>query len=596
MDDWQQWVTLVVLLAMLAGLVREWISPAAGTLGALVVLVLAGVVDAPTAFAGYADPATLTVAGLFVVARAVRDHGRLGPRIGRLMGDGSRPRRSLVRMVVPTAAASGVIANTPLVAALAPVVRDWAERNGRPVSRYLIPVSFAAILGGTLTTIGTSPTLLVSGLVGRETGQPFGLLEVTPVGLPVALATGVLLCVLGPRLLPDRSTSQQQIAASERDYTLPLRVRPDGPIDGVRVADAGLRSLKTVYLARIQRGAREIAPVGPDEVLRGEDVLVFVGRVDEVSGLTSRPGLTHADESQVTLLDGERHDRFEVVIGRDSSLVGRTLKDISFRGRYGGVVLAVHRAGRRVDHKLGTVRLEPGASLLLQSRPGFDQRWSGRGDFAVIVPLDEDTARAGGRGALVLATVAGMVLAAALGLVPILTAVVAACAALIVTRTVSFFAAKDALDLDVLIVIGSAIGLGSAVESSGLAATVASGLLTVVPDAGAVPGLGPAIIALAGVVITTLVLTELVTNVAAAALMVPIALDLATRVDADPRGFAVAVAVAASSSYLTPIGYQTNTIVYGLGGYRFTDYWRLGAPMTAAVVVTILVVVPLVWS
>jgi di/tricarboxylate transporter len=241
-----------------------------------------------------------------------------------------------------------------------------------------------------------------------------------------------------------------------------------------------------------------------------------------------------------------------------------------------------------VDAKLGEVRLQAGDALLLLTDHDFAERWRPGRDFAVVLPHDASSAVASPRRGLVVGVAVAMVIAAAVG-VPILTAVLAACLLLVGTRTLRFWDARSALDVDVLLIVASAIGLGGVVTASGL-----SGEIAAVIDRAA--GAGGAVVALAAVLLGTLVLTEVVTNVAAAALMVPIALEVAGRVGADPRGYAVAVAVMASSSFLTPIGYQTNTIVYGLGGYRFGDYWRLGLPLTLTVLGLALVVVPAVWG
>ncbi|TVP71662.1 MAG: SLC13 family permease [Nitriliruptor sp.] len=589
MDDHSAWITGAVLVVLLVALARERVPPAAGILAAVLALVLTGVLEVTEAFAGFANPATLTVAGLFVVARALREHTDLEGLLTLMLRGARSERGRLLRLTLPTAGLSAAMANTPLVAAAAPIVRTWAERSGRPPSRYLIPLSFAAILGGMLTTIGTSPTLLVSGLVERETGTPFRLFEVTPVSLPVVVVALTALCVFGPRLLPDRSSSEQLVIADERAYTLPLQVEPGGAVDGLTVSAAGLRELESAFLARIHRDDTDIAPVGPEEVLRGGDVLVLVGEVADVTDLAERDGLRLADSTQVHLLDGGQHDRYEVVLDRASPLAGRTLKEMSFRGRYDAAVLALHRGGQRVHHKLGTEVLEPGDSLLVQAAPGFDDRWRDRGDFAVVVPLTSRTRTPSPRRWFVLGVVLAMLVIAGSGLLPILTAVLVACAALVATRTVSFHAAKASIDLDVVLIIGAAIGLGTAVTASGLATTGAQALV------GAVSGQGAVTFALAvlGLIVTTLVLTELITNIAAAALMTPIALDLALQLDADPRRLAIAVAIAASASFLTPIGYQTNTIVYGLGGYRFGDYWRVGLPLSVAVTVTTVAVLTL---
>ena len=583
------WITLAVLVALFVVLVREVASPPTAMVGAIVLLVLVRVVPAATAFAGLSNPATLTIAGLFVVARAIGDHGGIESLLSRSLGAERSQTASLVRLLAPVTSSSSVIANTPLVATLAPMVRSWAERQGRAVSHFLMPLSFATILGGLITVIGTSTTLVVSGLVAQAGQAPFSFLEITPVGLPIAVIGFGLLVLIAPRVLPDRRTMAQQVLSHERDYTVRLAVTAGGPLTGRTVADAGLRNLANVFLVRIDRPDGEIVPVPPDETLLAGDELTFVGGVDQIRDLRDRDGLALGEGTQVDLLEGDGHRMFECVVGASSALAGRTLKETSFRGRYGGAVVAIHRAGERVEGKLGGIRLRTGDVLLVVADADFAARWRERHDFAVVVGLDDHLTTPSPRRPFVLATVVAMVVVAAVGWLPLLDAVLAACAVLVGTRTVRFNQAREALDLDVLLIVAAAIGLGGAVQSSGLAATLASGIEAIATHTGAVGGL-------AAIMVGTLVLTELVTNVAAAALMVPVALSAAAGVGVDPHGYAIAVAVAASASFLTPIGYQTNTIVYGLGGYRFGDYWRLGAPLTATVLAVSLVVIPLVWG
>ncbi len=581
-------VTIAVLVAVVFALARELFAPAPVMLGGLVVLVITDVVTPAEGFQGFSSTATLTIAGLFVVARALQVHGGLAPLLARMMGSGGSDRALLSRLVVPVAGISSVVANTPLVATLGPMVRSWSERTGRPASKFLMPLSFAAIIGGVITTIGTSTTLVVSGLVDQSGLGAFSLFEIAPLGLPVALVGCALLVILAPVVLPDRRSSYAQVSSHERDYTFRIQVQSDGPVAGATVAQAGRRNLQDVYLAAVSRQAREITPVHPDTPLVAGDVLTFVGGVDHVLDLASRPGFAHADETQTSLLDDDTRHLVEVVVGAGSPLLNRTPKEMSFRGHYGAAIVAIHRQGKRVEGKLGEIRLEAGDALLLMTDADFEERHRGSGDFAVVVPLTDGAAVGSRRGPFVLAVGVGILAAAALG-VPILIAVLSGCLLLVGTRTLGFWDARASLDLDVLIVVASAIGLGAAVESSGIAAEVAEVI-------GRVADTGGERLSLAAVLLGTLVLTELVTNVAAAALMVPIALDVAMRVDADPRGWAMAVAIMASSSFLTPIGYQTNTIVYGLGGYRFSDYWRLGLPLTVAVYATTVVAVPVIWS
>ena len=584
-------MALALILLMLVALTREVASPAAIIVGTLVLFVLVGILPVEEAFLGFANPATITIAGLFIVAHTLRDHARVDALVERaLSGAAGATRPALARLLPPVMVLSGVMNNTPLVATTAPVVRSWAQKHGVPATHLLIPLSFGAILGGLLTTIGTGPTLVVSGLMESAGHGAFGLFTITAAGAPLAALGGVAIVVLAPLLLPDRRAAHERIASAERDYTISLRVVTRGPADGATVAGAGLRDLETTYLATIWRGGREIAPVAPDLRLEGADELVFVGRVERVRDLLTHPGLVEAEQTQTSHLDGEGHALFEAVLGATSRLVGSTLKEAAFRGRYGGAVIAIHRAGERVEGKLGAVHLRAGDALLVLTDTAFADRWQASPDFAVIVRTEIDDGRdAGPYRWVTLGTLAGMVALAATGVLSIVHAVLLACSVLVGTRAIRFRQALDSLDRDVLLIVASAIGLGAAVERSGLAGAIGAAIGEIAADGGH-------LVALLAVVVGTLLLTELITNVAAAALMVPIALEVSSLVGAEPTGFAVAIALAASSSFLTPIGYQTNTIVYGLGGYRFGDYWRLGLPLAATTVLVSMVVVPAVWG
>jgi di/tricarboxylate transporter len=583
--------TLLVLAATVLALAREWVGPAAAFVGALVLLVLLGIMPADEAFLGFSNPATISIAGLFIVSRALRDHAGLDSLVDRLLGDGrGGPRRALIRLLPSVMGLSAVMNNIPLVATTAPIVRTWAYRRGIAATHLLIPLSFAAILGGMLTAIGTGPTLVVSGMLAAAGQEPFSFFTITAAGLPLAVVGASVILVWGPALLPDRRGPHERTASTDRDYAVRLNVVAGGPADGATISTAGLRELETTYLATVVRGGHELGPVSPATRLQASDELVFVGCVESVRDLLTHPGLVEAEQPQTRHLRGNGHGLYECVVGGSSSLVGATLKDTSFRGRYGGAVIAIHRAGERLPGKLGTIVLRAGDALLVLAEPSFLDRWQGRSDFAVVTSAGNGTRPASGPYRwITLGTLAAMVALAATGLLSVVLAVLLACSVLIGTRAIRFRRALDALDREVLLIVAGAIGLGAAVQRSGLSAVLGSAVESVSARTGS-------LVALAAVVVGTLVLTEMITNVAAAALMVPIAIDAAERVGAEPVGFAVAIAVAASSSFLTPIGYQTNTIVYGLGRYRFGDYWRLGLPIAVGAIAVILLVVPAVWG
>ncbi|HEX9582231.1 MAG TPA: SLC13 family permease [Gemmatimonadales bacterium] len=581
--DWHGWFTLAVVLATLAVLARETFAPAHIMLAATIVLLLAGIVTPAQAFSGFSNSAPITVAALYVLARAVERTGLLQPLLTGFLSGSRTDGGSLRRLLPVSATASAFLNNTPLVAMLIPPVTDWADRTGRSPSRFLMPISYAAILGGVITVMGTSTNLVVSGLLEARGQPPLGLFEITPMGLPVALVGLVVLILTASALLPDRRPARSDIGEASREFTVHLLATPGGPLDGKPVEDAGLRHLQGVFLIEIERDGEIIAPVGARTVIRGGDRLCFVGKVDQVVDLHAIRGLVSAEQQHLTHFDTAKHTFFEAVIGAASPLLGATLKEAAFRSRYQAAVVAIHRAGHRINTKLGDVELRPGDTLLLLTDREFGTRLRDRPDFLLISQLGGTPPGVTRKAGIVGIVTLGIVLVAGLGVLPMLQASLVGAVALILFGVLTAGEARAAVDLDVILVVATAFGIGAAMENSGLAGWLATYIVAAFSDLGT---LG----VLLGIILATSLVTEVVTNNAAAAVMFPIALVTAERVGADPRVFALVVAVMASTSFLTPIGYQTNTMVYGPGGYRFSDYARLGAPLTVAAMATILLV------
>ncbi len=585
--SWEAWVTLLIVVVAIALMARDLVPPAVAVLGATIIALLAGIVTAEQAFSGFSNPAPLTIAVLYVLAGAASKSGALQPLVGAALDPAEDDRRNLARLLPPVAAASSVLNNTPIVAMLVPEMSSWVARHDKAISRYLMPISFAAILGGTVTLIGTSTNLVVSGLLEAAGFEPFGFFELTALGAPIAVVGLGALVALAPRLLPTRESTRRELTEAAREFVVELDVVESGPLDGASVEGGGLRHLAGVFLVQVLRGDEIIAPVGPEQRLRGHDRLRFVGKADNVVDLLSLSGLSSrvADE---TRFDLDRSSFFEAVVGLSSPLVGRTLRDAQFRNTYQAAVVAIHRAGERIDAKLGDVSLRVGDTLVLLSDPGFRDRWRERRDFLLVSPLGASAPPVLRHRVPVAAIVAGVIVLASATPVPILNAALLGALAVLGLRILTFGEARNAIDLDVILLIAGGFGLGEAMRVSGLAGVIADGLADTAGRLGAVG-------ALAGIVLATVILTESVSNTAAALIVFPVALATAQGLDLDPRGFAVAVALAASASFLTPVGYQTNVMVYGPGGYRYRDYTRLGLPLTALVVAAIIIGVPLIW-
>lgn len=583
------WITLAVVAAVLVLLIRGRQSPAVVVFGGVIVLLTLGVVDTQQALSGFSNPAPITVAALFVLAGAVEKTGALTPLLQRTIGDKGTLRVPLMRTLPPAAGASAFLNNTPIVAMLIPQATAWANRHGISVSKLLMPISFAAVLGGTMTLIGTSTNIVVAGQMNVVGLEPIGFFEIGLVGLPLTVIGVALLVAIAPLVLPARKSLRDELADDAKRFSVEMIVKTGGNVDGKTVQQARLRHLKGVFLASVDRGDTVIAPVRPETVLRGGNRLHFVGRSADVVDLQAMPGLKSAELEHVMGMDSPSVSYFEAVVGSRSPLVGKSLAEVGFRSTYQAAVVAIHRDGHLVDAQFGKVDLRVGDTLILVSDPGFRDRWSDLADFLLVAPLDGQPAAATKRAWIPIVTLAAVVISAATGVVPILHGALIGAVLVVAVGVLTPLEARRAVDIEVIVVIASAFGLAAAMATSGLAEVIAGGLV------GTFELLGPHGVVL-GIVLATVVMTEMITNNAAALLMLPVGLAAAAEVGLDPRGVAIAVAITASASFLTPIGYQTNTMVLGPGGYRFTDYVRLGLPLTLLTVTLVVFMVPIIWS
>ena len=566
---------------MLVSLALDLMPPAASVLAATVTLLVVGVIDEEQALSGFSGSAPLSVAALYVLAYAADKTGLLGPLVNRMLGkEGRVGRGALSRLVLPTAGISAFINNTPLVAMLIGQVSNWCNQRGVSPSLLLLPISYAAILGGTLTVIGTSTNLVASGLL-EETGEaPIAMFEITKLSIISVIGGLVVMIALIPRLIPVRKAAIEEFTEELREFTVQMEVVPGGPMDGTTIAEAGLRNLKSVFLVEIERGETVLPAVSSSRRLDGGDRLTFVGDSDSIVGFQRTTGLRSAEDQHMLSISSTEHTFFEAVVGPESRLVGQSLAEIEFRGRYQAAVVAIHRSGHRIDRSLGQVELQAGDTLLLLAGPDFRARSRRGRDFLLVSRIGGPTPTATRRAPLVGLVAVAVISLAAFEVMSILQAALIAAGFLIATRTISFSEAGEAIDFGVVLLIAAAFGVGEAMQSSGLAEDLASSLLN------AFSGLGDLGI-IFGLALATTLLTELITNNAAVVVIFPVAMAVAVDAGLDPRIVAMTIAVIASSSFLTPIGYQTNTMVYGPGGYRFSDYLRAGIPINVIVLISV---------
>ncbi len=585
-------LTLAVVVASLWAMMREVASPDLVLLSAVVALMLGGVLTPSEALAGFANPGMLTIAALFVVAAGLRETGAVDLVTLRLLGRPSSLRMALLRLVVPVSLGSAFLNNTTIVATLLPAVHDWARRLGVSPSRLLLPLSYAAILGGLGTLVGTSTNLVVAGMVEellptRPDLHSIGMFEITPLGVLVCVAGGAVLVGLGPWLLPDRKPPLT-VHDDIREYTVELLVPRGSHLANGTVEDVGLRHVPGVYLMEVLRGGEVNGIVDGTFRLAEEDRLVFVGDVDAVVDLLRLPGLAAAAEHVFELSQDPGARRLvEAVVSSRNPLVGQSIREGGFRRRYGAVVVAVARAGERLGGRVGDIVLHAGDVLLLEALPTFAAEQRVRSDFVLVSSLEGASLPRTACIPYAAGIMAALMVVVTLELLPTVTAALLAAGAMVASGCCTVEEARRSLDLTVLVAISAAFGLGRAMQVSGLDALVAEGAVSA--------GATSPMLALAAVYVVTAVLTEVVTNNAAAVLTLPIALQLADAVGVAPMPFVITVMFAASAAFNTPIGYQTNLMVYNAGGYRPSDYPRVGLPVSFAVAAVVLLGVPWWW-
>jgi di/tricarboxylate transporter len=581
------WITIAVILITMVMLVWERFSPEFVLLGAVAVLILGGVLTPVQALAGFSNTAVLTVAVLFIVAAGLRATGAIRWVGAWVLGKPRGVFLAQARLTGVSSTLSAFINNTPVVAMLTSAVEDWSRRSGIPVSKLLLPLSYATILGGLCSLIGTSTNLIVDGLAQAYPKlPPLHMFDPAWVGVPVALAGWIYLLTVGRWLLPDRRGAVDQ-ARDTTEYVLEMRVDADGPLVGRSVTEAGLYQLDGLFLAEIQRHGHVLPAPQPEALLEAGDQLVFVGVVDSLRELRQMPGLHHAETQVFKIGHDEGRHFVEVVLSRLSPVVGRTLRNARFRDRYAAVVVAVNRHGRQLRQKPGDVVLQSGDTLLLETTPAFMGHYAQSHEFAMVNLLDDTPPVQTGKALLSLGILGAMIAANTLLHVDIFVSALVAALAMLVSGCLPLRDARHAVDFPLIVVIACAFAIGKALQVTGLATAIAHLLLH---GADASP-----FWTLVLVYVCTVVFTEVLTNNASAILMFPIGMAAATQLGVHAMPFLMAVMVGSSAAFITPIGYQTNLMVYSPGGYRFTDYVKVGTPLSILVGAVALWVIPHVW-
>ncbi len=558
---------LATLSLLVVALYREWLNPALSFFLAVLLFLFTGILTPQEALQGLANPQVIVIFLLTLVTAGMRELA--GDRFFlRLFDLSLSPRAFLLRLMVSVSSVSAFFNNTPIVALLIPYVREWAARKGLAASRFLIPLSYATILGGMITVLGTSTNLVLAGLMSAQ-GLPLpSVTDFLYLGLLVTISGWLYLYFWGYRLLPEHRSGLESIQQNRNEYIVETRLLPQSPMAGKTVKNAGLRNLRDLFLVEIIRNREVISPVSPDEVLQPNDLLFFSGNTHAISQLLqTHPGLVIPDHPT-----NGSFNFVEAVIPAHSDLIGKRIRESDFRRRFNASIIALHRNGRKVSGKVGEAVLAGGDFLLLLTgdRPPASHQ---QNHLYLLSRPQKFNGYSPGRKYTMAAAVMALLVAGITGLLPLLTAVMAALCIFVFTGVLSYDQLRQNLDFGLLIILTSSLALATALDKTGTADWLARSIIHF--SAGTDPRVVLVVLFLA-----TIMLTAIITNPAAVSMMYPVAVALAEQLHISPITYCIAIAFAASGDFMTPIGYQTNLMVYGPGSYTFRDFVRVGTPLT----------------
>jgi di/tricarboxylate transporter len=580
--------TLLVVVGVLVLLTTSRLDTDVVLVGAMITLTLLGILKPDQALQGFASNGVMTIAALYIVVAGLRETGAMAWISRWVLG---RPRSLTVaqgKLMFVTSVLSGVINNTPVVALFIPVAQEWASRFGYSISKLLLPMNHIVILAGTCTLIGTSTNLIVNSLLVKTVPDSgLSLFSLVWIGLPLTIIGFIYILVASRWLLPDRQSPVEQLE-NAREYSVEARITPAGPLVGRSIAEVGLRSMRFAYVLEISRGERLLTAVGPDEVLQANDRVTFVGVVDAVNELRRIPGLLVAEDQtyQLNLRHAQRR-LVELVLSPSSHLVGETVRDSGFRSTYNAAIISISREGARLEGKLGDVRLRAGDTLLVETDQNFVERHKYNREFLLVSSLKNSAPPDFARAPIAFAILLGMLVVAGAEWVPLFQASFIAAGLMVASGCVTLSVARRSIEYPVLAGIAASFALGFALAESGAAELLAGWIGDIAR--------GDPFWALVVLYVSTVVMTEMITNNAAGVLMFPIAMAVAQDGNVSYLPYVICVMVGASAGFITPIGYQTNLMVYGPGGYRWADYIRFGTPLSILVGIATVLILPLVW-
>ena len=582
------WLTIAMIVGLFCAMAFTKLPAEFAFLGAMAFLSITGILDAEEVLAGFSSSSVVIVGVLFVVIAGLVHSGVIHWLVKQVLGTPSSYTKALVRLMLPVAAFSSILSNTTVVALFIKVVKLWSKKLNIAPSKLLIPLSYASCLGGICTLIGTPPNLIISGMLSQDRPDiTLGLFSTTIPGL-FCLAVGILVIITMHKLLPVRKTPDEALGTTS-EYTAELIVPTACEWVGRSVADAGIKDFAGGRLFEIIRFDKEvISPVPSDEFIMGGDRLVFAGQIDSILELRKSHGFTAAPQHVFSLSDDEKNRKLHTAnVKRSSQLIGKAMEDTDFEEHNNAVLVAIVREGERINANPRSVKLQFGDMLLLEcpKAQGMTFKKAVEGDLHFFD--SDDIANIGKKTALSAAIMIGMILLSSFNVMSLLQSCFLAAFAMIATRCCTTEQAWKSISWDVLMIFAGSVCIGTAIAQTGIANALADGILNVC-------GTNP-IVALTCICLVGTFITEFISNTAAAAIFYPIAYQTATTLGVNPVTFCIALMIAVSSSFATPIGSPTHMLVYGEGGYKFTDFTKIGLVMNIAILAANIFIVTLVF-
>lgn len=579
-----QIIVLIAVLAMLVLMILEVAHPATIAFLTLLFFFLFGFITPEEIQSTISNEGVLTLALLFIVTSVIEKTGVTERILFFILKKSKSEKGAMIRLAPPLMGLSAFFNNTPLVVMLTTSMQNWCKERGLHASKFLLPISYLTIFGGMFTIIGTSTNLIVHGWLLGKGLEGFSFFELTPyIILGVTLGT-IYLVLFSSKILPATDTAISEKYDRGRKFLYEAVVKGKCRLIGKSVTSNEFQLLQDLYLLKIIRGHETISPIRLDDTIQEEDILIFSGSLDSLKSLEKFKHLLIRTDEEVSMnsLQSEGAKLIEAVVSHDSSMLHHKIKHSNFRGRYDASIVSVHRKNEYINKNIGEIRLKPGDVLLLLAGKDFGINAYNNDDFYALTEIADDKVLDVKQSVLAVTTFAAMILSVAFGFLSMFTAVIFCIGLFMVFDLFDSAQIKKSIPFPVLLLIVASLGIGKVIETSGLADLIASSMIRLIAENFGMIGL------LAGVYLITNILTEVITNTAAAVIVLPISLEVATYLDISPVSIAVIVAVAASSSFSTPIGYQTNLIVYGPGGYKFSDYLKLGLPLNLIFMLTVI--------